>query len=35
MEAALIDDLSAKAFEEIVEGAKANCSVSKALSVPI
>jgi osmotically inducible protein OsmC len=32
--ASLIDGLSAEAFKEIAEGAKANCIVSKALSVP-
>ena len=35
LKASLIDDLSAEAFREIAEGAKANCIVSKALSVPI
>src|SRR5260370_42335373 len=33
--ASLIDGLSFEAFQEIAEGAKANCIVSKALSVPI
>ena len=33
--ASLIDGLSAGTFKEIAEGAKANCIVSKALSVPI
>ena len=33
--ASLIDGVSAGAFQEIAEGAKANCIVSKALSVPI
>ena len=33
--ASLIDGVSAEAFQEIAEGAKANCIVSKALSVPI
>jgi len=35
LKASLIDGLSAAAFQEIAEGAKANCIVSKALSVPI
>ena len=35
LKASLIDGLSSKAFQEIAEGAKANCIVSKALSVPI
>jgi osmotically inducible protein OsmC len=35
LKASLIDGLSADAFQEIAEGAKANCIVSKALSVPI
>src|SRR5258707_14793172 len=35
LKAALIDGLSAKAFQEIAEGAKDNCIVSKALIVPI
>jgi len=35
LKAALIDGLSAEAFQQIAEGAKANCIVSKALSVPI
>ena len=33
--ASLINGVSAKAFQEIAEGAKANCIVSKALSVPV
>jgi osmotically inducible protein OsmC len=33
--ASLIDGVSAEAFQEIAEGAKANCIVSKALNVPI
>ena len=33
--ASLIDGVSAEAFQEIADGAKANCIVSKALSVPI
>ena len=33
--ASLIDGVSAEAFKEIAEGAKANCIISKALSVPI
>jgi osmotically inducible protein OsmC len=33
--ASLIDGVSAEAFQEMAEGAKANCIVSKALSVPI
>jgi osmotically inducible protein OsmC len=32
--ASLIDGLSAETFQAIAEGAKANCIVSKALSVP-
>jgi osmotically inducible protein OsmC len=35
LKASLIDDVSAEAFQQIAEGAKANCIVSKALSVPI
>ena len=35
LKASLIDGVSAKYFQEIAEGAKANCIVSKALSVPI
>lgn len=35
LKAALIDGLSAKAFQQIAEGAKANCIISKALSMPI
>ena len=35
LKAALIDGVSAEAFQQIAEGAKANCIVSKALSVPI
>jgi len=35
LKALLIEGLSAEAFQEIAEGAKANCIVSKALSVPI
>ena len=35
LKASLIDGLAAEAFQEIAEGAKANCIVSKALSVPI
>lgn len=35
LKASLIDGVSAKAFQEIAEGAKANCIISKALSVPI
>jgi osmotically inducible protein OsmC len=33
--ASLIDGVSEEKFKEIAEGAKANCIVSKALSVPI
>jgi organic hydroperoxide reductase OsmC/OhrA len=33
--ASLIDGLSADTFQQIAEGAKANCIVSQALSVPI
>jgi osmotically inducible protein OsmC len=35
LKASLIDGLSADAFQQIAEGAKVNCIVSKALSVPI
>ena len=35
LKASLIDGVSAEAFQEIAEGAKANCIVSKALNVPI
>ena len=35
LKASLIDGVSAEAFQKIAEGAKANCIVSKALSVPI
>ena len=35
LKASLIDGVSAEAFQEIAQGAKANCIVSKALSVPI
>ncbi|WP_315814606.1 OsmC family protein [Paraflavitalea speifideaquila] len=35
LKAALIDGLAADKFNEIAEGAKANCIISKALSVPI
>ena len=35
LKASLIDGVSAAAFQEIAEGAKANCIISKALSVPI
>ena len=35
LKASLIDGVSAKYFQEIAEGAKANCIVSKVLSVPI
>src|SRR5579859_359307 len=35
LKASLIDGVSSRAFQEIAEGAKANCIVSKALSVPI
>lgn len=35
LKASKIDGVSAEAFQEIAEGAKANCIVSKALSVPI
>ena len=35
LKASLIDGVSARAFQEIAEGSKANCIISKALSVPI
>jgi len=35
LKASLINGVFAAAFQEIAEGAKANCIVSKALSVPI
>ena len=35
LKASLIDGLSPKAFQDIAEGAKANCIISKALNVPI
>jgi lipoyl-dependent peroxiredoxin len=35
LKASLIDGVSAEAFRQIAEGAKANCIVSKALSVPV
>ncbi|SHH77078.1 osmotically inducible protein OsmC [Chryseolinea serpens] len=35
LKASLIDGVSAEAFREIAESAKANCLVSRALSVPI
>ena len=35
LKASVIEGLSAEAFQKIAEGAKANCIVSKALSVPI
>ena len=35
LKASLIDGVSAAAFQQIAEGAKANCIISKALSVPI
>jgi osmotically inducible protein OsmC len=35
LKASLIDGVSAEVFQQIAEGAKANCIVSKALSVPI
>ena len=35
LKASLIDGVSTAAFQEIAEGAKANCIISKALSVPI
>jgi len=35
LKASLIDGVSAEVFQKIAEGAKANCIVSKALSVPI
>jgi osmotically inducible protein OsmC len=33
--ASLIDGVPAELFQQIAEGAKANCIVTKALSVPI
>ena len=35
LKASLIDGVSAEAFQEIAEGAKANCIVSKVLNAPI
>ena len=35
LKASAIDGVTAEKFDEIAEGAKANCIVSKALSVPI
>ena len=35
LKSSLIDGVSADAFQQIAEGAKANCIISKALSVPI
>src|SRR6195952_1944342 len=35
LKGALIDGVSEEKFKEIAEGAKANCIISKALSVPI
>jgi osmotically inducible protein OsmC len=35
LKASAIDGVSAEKFNEIAEGAKANCIISKALSVPI
>ena len=35
LKASLINGVSAEAFQQIAEGAKANCIVSKALSVPV
>jgi osmotically inducible protein OsmC len=35
LKASLIDGVSPEAFQQIAEGAKANCIVSKALNVPI
>ena len=35
LKASLIEGVSAEAFQEIAEGAKANCIVSKALNVPV
>ncbi len=35
LKAALIDGLSAEAFQKIAEGSKVNCIISKALNVPI
>src|SRR5258708_9824465 len=35
LKASLIDGVSAEVFQQIAEGAKTNCIISKALSVPI
>jgi osmotically inducible protein OsmC len=35
LKASLIDGVSAEAFQKFAEGAKANCLVSRALSVPV
>ena len=35
LKASVIEGVSAEKFQEIAEGAKANCIISKALSVPI
>jgi osmotically inducible protein OsmC len=35
LKAALIDGVSAETFQQVAEGAKAGCIISKALSVPI
>jgi peroxiredoxin, OsmC subfamily len=35
LKASLIEGLSAEAFQKIAEGAKINCIISKALSVPV
>ena len=35
LKASLIEGVSAEAFQQIAEGAKANCIVSKALNVPV
>jgi osmotically inducible protein OsmC len=35
LKASLIDGVSAEAFQQIAEGAKVNCIVSKALNVPV
>lgn len=35
LKASVIDGVTAEAFREIAEGAKANCIVSKALNVPV
>lgn len=35
LKAAVIDGVSAEKFNEVAQGAKANCIISKALSVPI